>query len=211
VYEPASKETESVFVPYMRLRMTAELAYRLLMTVLQQPANGLLSFAREVALPVLATALIVGYSDIRIPLGLPGHRGLIWLTLLVTVALVTRKRETVIVVGAVSTMAGMALHVAAGPWGSSRYLAAAVMLYAVAAVPVVRHRQWLLAVAAAPIHLVALAGSAATLLGGGYLFTSASVGLAEKAVFHLGFGLLAGLLGWAVALGMNWDKKEYSS
>jgi hypothetical protein len=196
-------------VPHVRLRAGGGAAYRLLMTVTQQPASGVL-FTREVAFPVLAAVLIIGYSDIRIPLGLPGHRGLVWLTLLVAVSLVTRRRETVIVVGAVSTMATMALHLAAGPWGSARYLAAAAILYAVAALPVVARRRWLLAVAAAPIHLVALAGSAAALLGGGYLFTSASVGLAEKAVFHLGFGLAAGLLGWAVALGMDRDKKEYS-
>jgi hypothetical protein len=172
------------------------------MTVIQQPANGLL-FAREVAFPVLAAAVIVGAADIRIPLGLPGHRGVVWLTLLVAVALVTRRRETVIMVGAVSTMATMALHVAAGPWGSVRYLAAAILLYAVAALPVVRRQRWLLAVAAAPIHLVALVGSIVALLGGGYFFGVASVGLAEKAVFHLGFGLLAGVLGWAVALGVS--------
>jgi hypothetical protein len=82
------------------------------------------------------------------------------------------------------------------------------MLYALAALPVVRRRRWLLAIAAAPIHLVALAGSIVALLGGGYLFTSASVGLAEKAVFHLGFGLVAGLLGWAVALGTTCGSKE---
>jgi hypothetical protein len=191
----------------MRLRASADLAYRLLVTVIQQPANGLL-FAREVAFPVLAAAVIVESADIRVPLGLPGHRGLVWLTLLVAVALVTRRRETVIVVGAASTMAAMALHAVAGPWGSARYLAAAVVLYAVAAAPVVRRRQWLLAIAAAPIHLVALAGSIVALLGGGYLFTSASIGLAEKAVFHLGFGLVAGLLGWAVALGTSCGSKE---
>jgi hypothetical protein len=191
-----------VVAPHMRVAWRFDPAYNLLMTVIQQPTNGLL-FAREVAFPVLAAAVVVGSADIRIPLGLPGHRGLVWLTLLVAVALVTRRRETVIVVGAVSTMTTMALHVTAGPWGSTRYLAAAIILYAVAAAPVVRRRRWLLAVAAAPIHLVALAGSAASLLGGGYLITSASVGLAEKAVFHLGFGLLAGLLAWVMAFGMD--------
>lgn len=148
---------------------------------------------REVALPVLAVAAIVAYADVRTPLGLPGHRGLVWLTMLVAVALVTRRRETVIAVGAAATTATLALHVAAGPWGAARYLVAAVLLSAVAAGA--RRRPWLLVLAAAPIHLVALAGSVAS---------------AERAAFHLVFGLMAGLLGWAIAFGMG-RRREWVS
>lgn len=157
--------------------------------------------AREVVFPVLAVAVIVGCADIRIPVGLPGHRGLVWLTLLVAVALSTRRRETVLAVGATSTVATLALlpH----PTDSARYLAAAVLLYAVAAAPVTRGRKWLPALAAAPIHLVALAGSVAALLGGGHLIALSSVGFTEKALYHLGFGLAAGVLGAAIAFGMD--------
>lgn len=168
--------------------------------------NGWL-LAREVGFPVLAFAVIVASADIRIPMGLPGHRGLVWLTLLVTVALVTRTRETVVAVGAASTMATLILdvaHGAGGLAGSARYLAAAVMLYAVAATPIARRRRWLIAFAAAPIHLVALAGSVAALISGGYMLALVSVGMTEKVLFHLGFGLAAGLLAWVLAFGMDW-------
>lgn len=159
-------------------------------------------FARAVAFPALAVVTIVAYADIRIPMGLPGHRGLVWLSLLVAVVLATHRRATVIAVGAASTLATCAIHLPAGAaaaaGGSVRYLAAAILLYAVAAAPIVRRRWWPVAIAAAPIHLVALVDSGAVLSG---------ALTAEKALFHLGFGLAAGLLGSAVAWGMN---KEYA-
>lgn len=171
------------------------------MTLVQQPANGVLLF-REVGLPALAVALIVVYSDIRIPLGLPGHRALVWLTLLVVVALATRRREMVIAVGAAATMATFALQ-SAGPWASGRYVAAAVLLYTVAAVPVVRRRRWLLALAAAPIHLVALGSSVVALMGRGHVSAFASAGMTERVLFHLAFGWIAGLLGLVLVSGMD--------
>ncbi|OBK21289.1 hypothetical protein A5634_10480 [Mycobacterium asiaticum] len=130
---------------------------------------------REIAFPVLAVVAIVGYADIRIPMGLPGHRGLIWLTLLVAVVLATHRRATVLAVGAAATIATVAIH------GSTRYLAAAILLYLVAAVA----RRQLAVLAAAPIHLVAV--------------TDSLMFVPEKLWFHLGFGLAAGLLGWAIA------------
>lgn len=201
----ASAVTQGTGVPQLRLCRGGPPAYRVAVTVLQSTNRAVQGWllAREVVFPVLAVAVIVGCADIRIPLGLPGHRGLVWLTLLAAVALTTRRRDTVLAVGASSTAATLALHLAPSPVDSARYLAAAVLLYAVAAMPVVRARRWLLVIAAAPIHLVALAGSVAALLGGGHLFAMASVGMTEKALFHLGFGLAAGLLGWAIASGMD--------
>lgn len=195
-----------VSVPQMRLFAGPGSAYRLPMTVALRSGTRdatRVVLAREVGFAVLAVVVVVVSADIRIPIGLPGHRGLVWLSLLVAVALVTRRRETVVAVGMASTIATLMLHVAPGPWGSGRYLAAAFLLYAVASAPVARRRRWLIVLAAAPIHLVALAGSVAALLGGGYLFALVSVGMAEKVLFHLGFGLLAGLLGWAVACGVD--------
>ncbi|TDH46946.1 hypothetical protein E2F47_26855 [Mycobacterium eburneum] len=171
--------------------------------MLQSTNPAVSRWAREVVFPVLAVVVIVAYADLRIPMGLPGHRGLIWLTLLVAVALTTRRREKVLAVGAGATAATLLLQLAPGPADSARYLAAAVLLYAVAAAPVARRRRWLLALAAAPIHLVALAGSVAALLGGGHLLALASVGMTDRVLFHLGFGLVAGLLGWAIALGLH--------
>lgn len=157
------------------------------------------SVARDVLLPGLAVAAIVTSADVHTPMELPGHRGLIWLTLLVTTVLITRRRETVVVVGAVSMLATLGLHTPPDPWGSGRYLAAAILLYAVATAPMAKGRRWVVALAAAPIHLVALGGALATWLSHGYLPGSALVGMAEKTLYHLLFGLLAGLLGWTVA------------
>ncbi|OBI85243.1 hypothetical protein A9X01_18190 [Mycobacterium asiaticum] len=141
------------------------------------------SLTRELLFPLLATLLIAGYADIRVPMGLPGHRGLIWLTLLVAVVLTTHRRSTVLAVGVAAALASVSLH---PPIGGTRYLAAAVLLYAVAGVA--RRRRWVVVLAAAPIHLVALAGSTLVLPG-----------LAEKALCHMGFGLAAGALGWVIA------------
>ncbi|OBH55826.1 hypothetical protein A5685_10290 [Mycobacterium colombiense] len=167
------------------------------MTVMQRPAAGL-SAVREVAFPLVAVAIIVASTDIRIPLGLPGHRGLIWLTMLVAVVLVTARRETVLAVGVAASIAALPMH--GDPLWSSRYVGAAILLYAVASLPVVRVRRWLLAVVAAPIHLVALASSVFSWHSGPVMSAWASNGMLERAGWHLVFGLVAGLLAWAVAL-----------
>jgi hypothetical protein len=168
--------------------------------------------AREVLFPGVAVAAIVTSADIRMPMGLPGHRGLIWLTLLVTTVLITRRRETVVGVGAASTLATLGMHTPPDPWGSGRYLAAAILLYAVAAAPVAVRQRWVVALAAAPIHLVALAGVLTSLLSHGYLPRLASAGMVEKTLCHLMFGLLAGLLGWIVASSFDrYLRREYLS
>lgn len=157
---------------------------------------------RDVLFPVAAAVATVVAADVRIPMGLPGHRGLIWLTLLVAVALSARRPETVVAVGATSTVATQLLHAAPGPWANGRYLAAAVLLYLVIAAPALRRRRWPVALAAAPIHLVALAGWVAGLAGAGHLAGIVSglvsVGMAERVLGHLVFGLAAGLLGWGL-------------
>lgn len=171
--------------------------------MVQQPVSQWL-LARHVVLPVFAVAAMVAYSDVQIPLGLPGHRGLVWMTLLVMVTLTARRRETVLAVGAAATAATFALHASANPMGNVRYVAAAVLLCAVAAVPGIYRRPWLLAISAAPIHLVALGGSIVALIGRGYLSGFASAGMSERVEFHLAFGLLAGLLGMVMAIGINY-------
>lgn len=187
------------------------------MTVMQRPAPAP-SVVREVAFPLLAVAVIVASTDIRIPLGLPGHRGLIWLTMLVAVALVTGRRATVLAVGATSSIAALPMHGWSDPLWSGRYVAAAALLYAVVSLPVVRVRRSLLAIAAAPIHLVALA-TVLSWHAGANLSVWASSGMLERAGWHLVFGLVAGLLAWVVALclgrppsvraGANFDGSRY--
>jgi len=151
------------------------------------------------ALPVVSVVLIVAYADIRIPMRLPGHRGLVWLTLLVAVVLLAHRRATVVAVGAAATIATLAIHLPTDTASSMRYLTASILLYSVAVAPVARRRPWLVVLAAAPIHLVGLVGAVAASLGRGYLSAFAAPGLAEKALWHLGFGLVAGLLGWVIA------------
>lgn len=185
--------------------MPAIYAFR--MTVMQRPAAGVMA-VREAVFPLLAAATIVASTDVRIPLGLPGHRGLVWLTLLVAVALVTVRRETVLAVGAASTVATLPMHGWSDPLWSSRYVAAAALLYAAAALPAVRVRRWLLAPAAAPIHLVALATSALGVHAGGRVSTWVSSGLLEKAGWHLLFGFLAGALAWVAAVFMGKNRCE---
>lgn len=154
------------------------------MTVMQRPAGGLTG-VREVAFPLLAVGIIVACTDVRIPLALPGHRGLVWLTMLAAVALVTARRETVLAVGAASSIAALPVHGLTDPLWSSRYVAAAVLLYAVASLPAVRTRRWILAVAAAPVHLVALASSVLTWQSGANLSAWASHGMLERGGWHL--------------------------
>ncbi|MEB3032335.1 hypothetical protein [[Mycobacterium] nativiensis] len=169
------------------------------MTVLPWAARNStgLALAREVVFPAAAAAVIAISADVRMPLGLPGHRGLVWLTLLVAVALTARRPQTVLAVGAASTAATVLMQSGPGPWASARYLGAAALLYLLTTSPAVRSRRWLVALAAAPIHLVALVIPIATALIGSYHF--AMVGIGDKALFHLGFGLVAGMLGLATA------------
>jgi hypothetical protein len=178
-------------------------AYLEAMTVMPWAARNAtsLTLAREVIFPAAAAAVIATCADVRMPLALPGHRGLVWLTLLVAVALVTRKPPTVLAVGAASTVATLLLQSGPGPWASLRYLGAAALLYLLTASPAIRVRRWLIALAAAPIHLVALVVPLTTWLIAGHAFGPAVIG--EKALFHLGFGLVAGLLGWAIAASID--------
>lgn len=155
-----------------------------------------LALAREVVFPAAAAAVITISADVRMPLALPGHRGLVWLTLLVAVALTTRRPPTVLAVGAASTAATLLLQSGPGPWASIRYLGAAVLLYLLIASPAVRARRWLVALAAAPVHLVALVVPLTRWLIVGHSFGMVAIG--EKALFHLGFGLAAGMLGCAI-------------
>ncbi|WP_433290005.1 hypothetical protein ACQPZQ_41780 [Pseudonocardia sp. CA-142604] len=163
--------------------------------------------ARDLALPLVAVAGIVAVADLRIPVGLPGHRGLIWLTLLAAVALSVRRPGVVTAVGAASTVLTFALG---STVGDPRYLAAAILLDATLAIPIVRRHPVLLALAASPIHLVALVAPLLGAVGVGGALVGFGSGLATKVGFHLAFGLVAGLLGWTVAAALrcSWTRGE---
>jgi hypothetical protein len=166
-------------------------------------SDAVLSLGREVGLGVVAVTVIVASAEIRIPIGLPGHRGLIWLASLVATVLMTRHRESVIAVGGASTVLAQVLHVAPGVGPSARYLAAAVLLYAMSFVPAIGRRGWFIALAAAPIHLVALLNLSVAGLHRGLLVSPLTNGPSDKVLFHVAFGLVAGLIGWAVASTVN--------
>ncbi|WP_409428011.1 hypothetical protein [Mycobacterium sp. SMC-11] len=173
------------------------------------PRPSTLALARDVVFPAAAAVVITLTSDMRMPLGLPGHRGLVWLSLLVAVALTARRSQTVLAVGAVSTAAAVLLQSGPGPWTGVRYLGAAAFLYLLTNRPAAQSRRWLVALAAAPIHLVALAVPIATGIMGGH-HAAVVVGIGDKALFHLGFGLVAGILGWAIAAAIDWAVPETS-
>jgi hypothetical protein len=149
---------------------------------------------------VLATAGIVAQQEVRVPLHLPGHRGVVWLALLVAVRLVARRPGPTVAVGAASAALAAGLGLAPdGTLGALAYLGAAAALDAVALLPGVRGRAWTLAALAAPVHLVALITPVAHSLAAGVEATALARGLVTLVLFHLGFGAAAGLLGWALA------------
>ena len=105
------------------------------------PRPSTLALARDVVFPAAAAVLITLSSEMRIPLGLPGHRGLVWLTLLVAVALTARRPQTVLAVGAASTAATVLLQSGPGPWAGVRDLGAAAFLCLLTTNPAVRSRR----------------------------------------------------------------------
>lgn len=157
---------------------------------------------RVVAVPataVLAVAGIVAQADLRLALHAPGWRGVIWLGLLVGVAYVARRPGSTVAVALTASAAALLLGlVPQGPLGVVPYLAAAAALEAVAALDVVRRHPVVLALAAAPIHLVALVVPLGRSLAVGVTPAAATAGMGGMVLLHLVFGLAAGLLALAV-------------
>ena len=116
----------------------------------------------------VAVLAILVQAQFHSPIGIPGHRGLVWLTLLVAVLLFT----------------------------SSPPATAAVILAAIASAGWVRHRPWVVAVLAAPVHLVALVMPLHRMLTAGAPMHS---GMNSVIMLYLVFGLAAGLAGWMLA------------
>src|SRR5262245_55406467 len=138
---------------------------------------------------VLATAGIVLVQELRTPLHLPGHRGLIWLGLLVAVRLVAARPGPALAAGVASAglVAGLGLA-PEGAIGALPYLLAAAALDATALIPGVGGRAWPVVLAAAPVHLVALVVpvSHGLLVGVGPAVLAG--GLTTVALWHLCFG-----------------------
>lgn len=170
------------------------------MVVSEPVGSRLRAAAPTVAVVVVAAAVVVLAADVRIPLQLPGHRGLLWLTALVAAALTTRRpgpttAAAVLAAGVVAvTGTGNA-----GPLGVVPYVLAALALDALLAVGVFRRFPLLLPLLAAPIHLVALVVPVLRSARVGVGPAGSLPGLAPAALSHLVFGLAAGLLGAGIA------------
>jgi hypothetical protein len=149
---------------------------------------------------LLATAGIVLQQQLRTPLHVPGHRGLLWLGLLVAVRLVAARPGPTLAVGVASAglTAGLGLS-PDGSLGALPYLMAAAALDATALVPALRGRSWPVVVLAAPVHLVALIVPVSRSLMVGVAPTALVQGLTTVALLHVCFGAGAGLLGWGLS------------
>jgi hypothetical protein len=152
------------------------------------------------ALCVLATAGIVLQQELRTPLHVPGHRGLLWLSLLIAVRLVAGRPGPALAVAVASAGLCAALGLSPdGPLGALPYVLAAGALDATALVPWLRGRAWPVVLAAAPVHLVALAVPVSQSLLVGVAPAALARGMGTVALLHLGFGAGAGLLGLGLA------------
>ncbi|WP_018334778.1 hypothetical protein [Actinomycetospora chiangmaiensis] len=150
---------------------------------------------RMPAVAVVATAGIVAQADLRLALHAPGWRGVLWLGLLVGVAHVAPRPGTTTAVALLASASALLLGlVPQGPLGVVPYLAAAAALEGIAVLAVVRRHPVLLAVAAAPIHLVALVVPLGRSLAVGVTPAVALAGIGGVVLLHLVFGLVAGLL-----------------
>ena len=156
--------------------------------------------APTAVLVAAAAAAVVVAADVRIPLHLPGHRGLLWLTALVAAALIARRPGPATAAG---VLAGGTVAVVGigngGALGAVPYVLAALLLDGALAAGVIRRRPVLLVVLAAPIHLVALVVPIARSARVGVGLSGSLPGLAPVALSHLAFGLAAGVIGGGVA------------
>lgn len=161
-------------------------------------AMGTAATTRSLVVALGAVGVIVAQMAWRLPLGIPGHRGLIWLAALVVVALMTPRGTTTVTGITAAGVAGALGLIASGPLGFVPYIGAALLLEAAVAWPVVKKHSWLVILLAAPIHLVGVIVPVTKGWAVGVSPAALAHGLAGVAAFHLLFGLLGGALGWLV-------------
>ena len=152
----------------------------------------------DLAVGLLAVVAIVLAAEVRTPMQLPGHRALIWLSALVATALLVRHRGTTTAVGVVAAGTLAFTGLGNGVLGAVPYLLVAVALEAVLLIGAVRTHPILLALLAMPIHLLALVVPLTRSARVGVTPLDALPGMGSVIVWHLVFGLAAGLIGWGV-------------
>lgn len=149
-------------------------------------------------LALLAVAAMVAAQAWSGPLHLPGHRGLIWLTALVAMALAGDGRGWATGVALGSGALVLAGGLASSPLiGVSYVLAGLALDGLVRAAPRVCDSLPAVAVAAALVHLVDLIGPVAA--GGRHAGAGPGGGPLALLAGHVLFGLAAGALGFSLA------------
>ncbi len=157
----------------------------------------------------LATAGVWGFAAWKVPLGLPGHRALGWLTMLIAVRLIAGPGWAA-GVGAVS--AALVLVTGESPnavWGVAQYAIAGVIVDSMLALrpTIARHAVTLSLLGAAVLLAVGWIAPLGRSLTGGIplaelwpsVVSVAGTGLSRIVVLDLAFGAAAGLLAWCLA------------
>jgi hypothetical protein len=181
-----------------------------------RPTNGPSALGQRwqrSALGGIAVAGVIGDAAWKIPMGLPGHRALGWLTILVVARLVGG-RGWAAIVGSVSAALVLALGISPdGVWGVAQYAIAGVLLdVALTVRPSLGSNAIKLGLLGAIVLLtVGWIAPLGQSLGAGvplaYLWPSlvqvAGGGVSRLVVLDLVFGASAGVLGWMLAVALR--------
>jgi hypothetical protein len=165
------------------------------------------------ALAGVAVAGVIGDAAWKIPMGLPGHRALGWLTILLVARLVGG-RGWAAIVGSVSAALVLVLGISPdGVWGVAQYaIAGALLDVALTVRPSLANNAIKLALLGAIVLLtVGWIAPLGQSLGAGvplaYLWPSvvqvAGGGVSRLVVLDLVFGASAGVLGWMLAVALS--------
>jgi hypothetical protein len=157
----------------------------------------------------VATGGVIGFAAWKVPLGLPGHRALGWLTVLVAARLLAGPGWGALV-GAVSAAAVLCLGISPdGVYGVADYAIAGLLIDATLTLrPAIGRNALALAVLGAVVLLAVgwIAPLGRSLTGGvpmaeiwPSLVSVAGGGLSRLVVLDLAFGAVAGLMGWGLA------------
>ncbi|HEY5198535.1 MAG TPA: hypothetical protein VIJ51_16050 [Solirubrobacteraceae bacterium] len=164
---------------------------------------------QRVTAGAVTTAGVIGFAAWKVPLGLPGHRALGWLTMLVAARLIAG-RGWGAGVGIVSAVLVLALGISPdGIYGVADYAIAGVLIDAtLTARPSIAGNAVKLAVLGAIVLLAVgwIAPLGRSLTGGipmaelwPSLVSVAGAGLSRLVVLDLAFGAVAGAMGWGLA------------
>ena len=156
-----------------------------------------------------ATGGVWLFAAWKVPLGLPGHRALGWLTMLIAVRLIAGPGWAA-AVGLISAALVLVTGISPnGVWGVAQYGIAGVLLDSMLALrpTVARHAVTLGLLGAAVLLAVGWIAPLGRSLTGGIplaelwpsVVSVAGAGLSRIVVLDLAFGAVAGLLAWALA------------